>query len=77
MTVGDSVEIRDKVIRLEAQVEHLSLTVDHMAGKLDDLHAVFLQAKGARWLLLAMAGIGGAVAGFAAKWLPLIGAAPR
>lgn len=77
MTMGESIEIHDKVIRLEAQVENLSLTVDHMAGKLDDLHAVFLQAKGARWLLLAMAGIGGAVAGFAAKWLPLIGAAPR
>lgn len=75
--MGDSIEIRDKVIRLEAQVEHLTTTVDHMAGKLDDLHAVFLQAKGARWLLLAMAGIGGAIAGFAAKWLPLVGMAPR
>jgi hypothetical protein len=77
MTMGDSMEIRDKVIRLEAQVEHLTTTVDHMAGKLDDLHEVFLQAKGARWLLMAMAGIGGALAGFAAKWVPFITAAPR
>jgi len=75
--MGDSMEIRDKVIRLEAQVEHLTTTVDHMAGKLDDLHEVFLQAKGARWLLLAMAGIGGALAGFAAKWVPFIAVAPR
>lgn len=72
-----SEETAVKVAKLEAQVEHLTNTVDKMATKLDDLHAVFLQAKGARWLLLAMAGIGGAFAGFAAKWLPLIGAAPR
>ena len=66
-----------KVAKLEAQVEHLTKTVDSMATKLDDLHAVFLQAKGARWLLIGMAGIGGAITGFATKWLPIIGAAPR
>jgi hypothetical protein len=66
-----------KVAKLEAQVEHLTHTVDKMAVKLDDLHSVFLQAKGARWLLIAMAGLGGAITGFATKWLPIIGAAPR
>lgn len=66
-----------KVAKLEAQVEHLTKTVDSMATKLDDLHAVFLQAKGARWLLIGMAGIGGALTGFATKWLPIVGAAPR
>jgi hypothetical protein len=70
-------DTRDRVIRLEAQVEHLTLTVDDMKEKLDDLHGVFMQAKGARWLLIAMAGIGGALAGFMAKWLPLAGVAPR
>lgn len=66
-----------KIARLEVQVEHLTNTVDNMATKLDELHAVFLQAKGARWLLIAMAGVGGAIAGFLTKWLPFIGAAPR
>jgi hypothetical protein len=66
-----------KIARLEVQVEHLTTTVDSMATKLDELHAVFLQAKGARWLLVAMAGMGGAIAGFATKWLPFIGSAPR
>jgi hypothetical protein len=68
-------DTRDRVIRLEAQVEHLSNTVQAMTEKLDELHAVFLQAKGARWLLIALAGLGGAAAGFAAKWLPLVGVA--
>lgn len=66
-----------KIARLEVQVDHLTTTVNSMAAKLDELHAVFLQAKGARWLLVAMAGMGGAIAGFATKWLPFIGAAPR
>jgi len=73
--MGD--DSRDRLIRLETEVEHLTATVNSMAGKLDELHSVFLQAKGARWLLLAAATVGGGVAGFTAKWLPLIGAAPR
>ncbi len=68
---------RDRLIRLETEVEHLTATVNNMASKLDELHTVFLQAKGARWLLIVMAGMGGAVAGFAAKWLPYIGVTTR
>lgn len=34
-------------------------------------HAVLLQAKGARWAILAMAAVGGALASFATKLVTL------
>ena len=48
-----------------------------MEGKLDALHDLFNQAKGARWALITAAGIGGAIAGFITKFIPWTAALPK
>lgn len=44
----------ERLVRLEVKVEHHNEKLDSMAGKVDEMHAVFMQAKGARWMFLAI-----------------------
>lgn len=68
-------DTRDRVIRLEAQVEHMAETVDKMSTQVTELHAMLQQARGAKWLFIVVwVGIGGA-ATYALQFLKLIGAA--
>ncbi len=60
---GMSDDTRDKVIRLEATVDHMSQTIDSMRVQLDEVHDVLTKAKGAKWAILTMAAIGGFIAG--------------
>lgn len=66
-------DTRDRVIALEVKVQHLEDKLDKAATKITEMHDVFMQAKGARWVIVAAAGIGGAVAGFTVKFIPWIG----
>lgn len=77
MTMGESIEIRDKVIRLETQVEHLSEKIEHMDAKLTEVHDLLTQAKGVRWAILAMAGLGGFLASKLGSLMPWILNGPR
>ena len=54
---------RDRVLVLEQTVEHLRESVDSMRVKLDEMHGLFMQAKGARWVVVALASLGGFIAG--------------
>lgn len=69
--------LRERVARLETKVDHLSEALDKAVKKVDEMHGVMMQAKGARWVLIAAASIAGALAGFAAKFTGLIGGLPR
>jgi hypothetical protein len=55
-------DTRDKVIRLEAVVENQTLIINEMGLKVAEMHAILLQARGVRWLVLIMATIGGFIA---------------
>lgn len=61
-------EMRERIVALEVKVQHLTRTVESMDAKLTELMAVFQQAKGARWMLLAIAGASGFLA---AKIVPI------
>jgi hypothetical protein len=69
-----TVEERERIRALEVQIEHMSATVEHMSSKVDELHSMLMQAKGARWALLAMAGavgfLSGKIGAFVAAFLP-------
>lgn len=65
-------DTRDRVIRLETRVEHLEATLDRATQKIDEMHNVLMQAKGAKWVILAAASVGGFVAGISAKFLPFL-----
>ena len=65
---------RERIRALEVTVDHMSATIETMAGKVNEMHATLMQARGARWALLAMAGAAGFLSGklgaFFAAFLP-------
>lgn len=62
-------DTRDRVIRMESQVEQLEKKIDDLDKKVTEMHQLLTQAKGARWMLMLMIGLGGFVA---AKVTPLV-----
>lgn len=60
------------MIALEVCVRHLSREVHDSTKKLDEMHDVLMQAKGAKWVLLATAGLGGFFAGTLPKLWPFL-----
>lgn len=57
-------DTRDRLIRLEATVEHQSEKIDDVTkkldaaiGKLNSMHDLFQQASGAKWALIAIASV--------------------
>lgn len=62
-------DTRDRVIRMESKVEQLERKIDDLDAKVTEMHQLLTQAKGARWMLMLMIGVGGFVAG---KVTPII-----
>ncbi|MBX8802709.1 hypothetical protein HBA92_18410 [Ochrobactrum sp. MR28] len=62
-------DTRDRVIRMEGKVEQLERKIDDLDAKVTEMHQLLTQAKGARWMLMLMIGVGGFVA---AKITPLL-----
>jgi len=56
--------------KLEAKVDHLSQQVEDMASTLQAVRTVLDQTKGGWYVLATAAGISGAVAALAVKFLP-------
>lgn len=66
--MGDvETDTRDRVIRLETQMEHMEKTLASMSTKVDSMHALLQQARGARWFLVGIAMVIGAAGGFLVK----------
>ncbi|WP_159585902.1 hypothetical protein [Chelativorans xinjiangense] len=63
---------RERIARLEVHVSNLSDDLLKMSSKVDEMHGFLMQARGARWAIIAMASVGGFAAGTAAKFLPFI-----
>lgn len=61
MSIHD--DTRDRVVAVERDVKHLSAQMDDMGSKVSEMHELLMQAKGARWAMVALVGIGGFVAG--------------
>lgn len=67
-------DTRDRVIRLEAEVESLSEKVTSMDVKVTAMHDLLLQARGAKWFIFAAAGVGGFISAKLSLFLPWLGA---
>jgi hypothetical protein len=52
----------ERLVRLETEHKHLNEKVGLMAGKVDEMHELLVQAKGVRWVIIAMATVGGFLA---------------
>ena len=70
-------DTRDRVIRLEAIVANQAATIEGMNEKVSEMHALLLQAKGARWVIIGAATVGGFMAAKAAAFLPWLSSMPK
>lgn len=66
-------EIEERIAVLEANHRHAELKLDSMSKKVDEMHEVLLQAKGARWAILGIAGMAGFLAGKFGAFINLLG----
>jgi hypothetical protein len=62
--------LRERVAKLEVQMMHLSDKLDDTHKKVEEMHAILLQAKGARWVIVGLAGVAGLASGLIAKLIP-------
>ena len=52
-------DTRDRLIRVESDLDHMRRDFLEMRVTLDEMHNILTQAKGARWMVLVMATVGG------------------
>ena len=58
----------ERLATLEQRIIHLERQQDKMASQVDEMHGVLLQAKGAKWIIIAVASLSGLIA----SWLPFL-----
>ena len=58
----------ERLAVLEQKVSHMEEELDRMSAKVDEMHAILLQAKGVRWAIIAVSGLVGFLVGLA-HWL--------
>jgi hypothetical protein len=75
--MSESTDTRDRVIKLESDLKHLTDSVESMSAKVTAMHDLLNQARGARWLILTAAAIGGFVSAKVAAFVPWLSSAPR
>lgn len=49
----------ERIAKLETRLDHLTETIEKTASKVDDLHNLMMQAKGARWAIISVAAVAG------------------
>lgn len=65
----------ERIAVLETRMKDIDEKLDRNSKKLDEIHDAFMQAKGAKWVVVGMATIGGAVTAFLVKMI--YGGLPR
>ena len=63
----------ERIAALEERVAHVAEDVRSVKIQVQEMHDLLMQAKGARWFILAMASLAGFLAGIAHKFLPFAG----
>lgn len=68
----------ERITALEVKVEHLNEKLDAAAKKIDIMHDLMQQMRGAKWAIWTLLATGGMVVGFVAdklhKLVPFFGA---
>lgn len=69
--------LRDRVVRLEVEMDHMDQKFTSMSKKVDEMHEVLLKGRGAYWSLLALVAIvPSSVTAAAMKLIPVIFSTP-
>lgn len=64
--------IVERLAVLEERVRHMEDDMSSMSSKVDEMHAILLQARGAKWAIVAIAGAAGFASGIVTKFLPFM-----
>lgn len=56
-------DLRERVARLEIQMQHVSQKVDAIQPKMDVVHDILTQARGVRWFVITLVGVAAFFAG--------------
>jgi hypothetical protein len=73
----DVTDTRDRVIKLESDLRHLTDAVEGMSAKVTAMHDLLNQAKGARWIIITAAAVGGFLSAKLATIMPWLSFTPR
>lgn len=65
-------DTRDRVIRLEAEVANMDEKLDKMSRQVEAMHDLLQSAKGARWIIIGIAGLIGGASGLIIKLFPFL-----
>lgn len=58
----------ERLVILEQTVSHMEAELDKISAKVDEMHAILLQARGVRWAVIAVSGLVGFLTGLS-HWL--------
>lgn len=59
--IAMSDETERRLATLESDYRHMSRKVDDMSEKIDEMHELLLKARGAKWVIVGLATLGGFV----------------
>jgi hypothetical protein len=57
----------ERLVILEQKVFHMETKLGKMSAKVDEIHAILLQARGVRWTVIAVAALVGFLTGIS-RW---------
>ena len=63
-----STHANERLAVVEHKVSHMESELEKVSVKVDEMHAILLQAKGVRWAVITVSGLVGFLAGVA-HWL--------
>ena len=63
-----SLHPNERLAIVEQKVSHMEAELDKVSVKVDEMHAILLQARGVRWAVIAVSGLVGFLAGIS-HWL--------
>lgn len=67
----------ERIAILEQQMRAMQDDVHETRKKVEVMHDMMMQAKGAQWALLTLAGVTGFLAGLVHKMFPFLSAGPK
>lgn len=70
-------DTRERVTALEVELKHVSKQLSDMGEKVNEMHALLLSARGARWIIITAAAIGGFLSAKLAAFMPWMTLPPR
>ena len=75
--MDEATDTRDRVIRLETKLDHVESRQASMSAKVDEMHGILQQGRGAKWFIFASIAIGGFLAGVLGKLAALATLIPK